>query len=104
MHGIRWPKIAAAVPPCIRHHREDCIVHRTNLFLVTCVLAVSTAPLWAKTPDSSQACWQPAFEASDADAVAACYAPDAVLWLPGTPMMKGREAIRAGYAGFFADS
>lgn len=86
------------------HHLEDCIVRKINLFVMTCVLAVSALPLLAKTPDSSQACWQPAFEAGDADAVAQCYAPDAVMWLPGAPMAKGRAAIRSGYAGFFAAS
>jgi uncharacterized protein (TIGR02246 family) len=68
------------------------------------LLAVSAFPLMAAPPESSQACWQPAFEAGDADAVAQCYAPDAVLWLPGAPMMQGRDAIRAGYADFFAAS
>jgi uncharacterized protein (TIGR02246 family) len=82
-------------------------VRKTNSFLmncVTCVLAMSASPLMAAPPESSQACWQPAFEAGDADAVAQCYAPDAVMWLPGAPMMKGREAIRTGYADFFAAS
>jgi uncharacterized protein (TIGR02246 family) len=79
-------------------------MHKTNLFVVACVLAVSASPLMAQQPDSAQACWQPAFEKSDADAVARCYASDAVLWLPGAPMMKGREAIRAGYADFFSKS
>lgn len=79
-------------------------MRKTNLFVMICVLAMSAPPLLAKAPSSSQACWQPAFEAGDADAVAQCYAPDAVLWLPGAPMMKGRDAIRAGYVGFFADS
>ncbi|WP_187770702.1 YybH family protein [Cognatilysobacter lacus] len=65
-------------------------------------LAASTLPVMAKGASSAQACWQHAFEAGDADAVAACYAPDAVLWLPGAPMMKGRAAIRAGYAGYFS--
>ena len=84
---------------------------KTNPFLMncvmTCVLALSASPLMAAPPappDSSQACWQPAFEAGDADAVAQCYAPDAVLWLPGAPMMQGRDAIRAGYVDFFAAS
>lgn len=36
--------------------------------------------------------------------MAQCYASDAVLWLPGAPMMQARDAIRAGYAGFFAGS
>jgi uncharacterized protein (TIGR02246 family) len=90
------------------NHREDCIVRKTNLFLIncgmSCVLAVTASPLMAAPPKSSQACWQPAFEAGDADAVAQCYAPDAVMWLPGAPMMQGRDAIRAGYADFFAAS
>ena len=76
----------------------------TNLLVIACALAVAAAPLMAKEPVSSAACWQPAFENGDADAVAKCYAPDAVLWLPGSPAMKGRDAIRAGYADFFAAS
>jgi uncharacterized protein (TIGR02246 family) len=71
---------------------------------MTCVLAASASPLLAQTPGSSQECWEPAFQAGDADAVAQCYARDAVLWLPGAPMMKGRDAIRAGYVDFFAGS
>jgi uncharacterized protein (TIGR02246 family) len=85
-------------------HQEDCIVRKTNLFVMACALAISASPLLAETADSSQACWQPAFEVGDADAVAQCYAPDAVLWLPGAPRAKGRDAIRAAYAGFFAGS
>jgi uncharacterized protein (TIGR02246 family) len=83
-------------------------VRKTNLFVracvMTCVLAVSASPLLAKTPGSSQECWEPAFRAGDADAMAQCYARDAVLWLPGAPVMKGRDAIRAGYVDFFAGS
>jgi uncharacterized protein (TIGR02246 family) len=75
----------------------------TKLYAVVGVLALWALPLMAfEAPDSAQACWQPAFEAGDADAVAQCYAPDAVFWLPGTAMMRGRAAIREGYAGFFA--
>ena len=79
-------------------------MRKTNLFAMACVLAVSASPLMARQPDSAQACWLPAFEKGDADAVARCYADDAVLWLPGAPAMKGRAAIRAGYADFFAAS
>lgn len=49
-------------------------------------------------------CWHAAFVASDADAVAQCYAPDAIMWFPGGPMAKGRDAIREGYKGFFGAS
>jgi len=78
-------------------------MRKTNLFAMAGVLALLASPLLAADkPDSVQACWKPAFLAGDADAVAKCYATDAVLWLPGAPIMQGREAIRAGYVDFFA--
>lgn len=64
-------------------------------------LALFAAPAFAAEGGSVQDCWEPAFRAADADAVSQCYAEDAVLWLPGAPAMRGREAIRAGYADFF---
>jgi uncharacterized protein (TIGR02246 family) len=61
--------------------------------------ALSTA---ASAADATAGdCWTKAFVAGDADAVALCYAPDAVMWLPGGPMASGRDAIREGYKGFF---
>jgi len=78
---------------------------KTKLFAMAGALALLASPLLAvASAVSAQACWQPAFEKGDADAVALCYAPDAVFWLPGAPMMKGRDAIRDGYKGFFADA
>lgn len=78
-------------------------MRKTNLFAIVGVLALLASPLLAADkPDSAQACWKPAFVAGDADAVAKCYATDAVLWLPGAPIMQGRDAIRAGYVDFFA--
>lgn len=47
-------------------------------------------------------CWTKAMKAGDVDAVAACYLPDAVMWFPGGGMVTGREAIRKGYADYFA--
>ena len=55
----------------------------------------------ASEAKSAGECWLAGFKASDADAVTACYADDAVLWLPGAPMAKGRAAIHDAYAGFF---
>jgi uncharacterized protein (TIGR02246 family) len=52
---------------------------------------------------SAQDCWLAAFPTGDADAVAACYADDAVMWFPGGPMATGRQAIRDGYAHFFSE-
>jgi uncharacterized protein (TIGR02246 family) len=78
-------------------------MRNTNLFAMAGVLALLASPLMAaETPDSAAACWKPAFEAQDADAVAKCYAPDAVAWLPGMPILRGRDAIREGYVGYFA--
>lgn len=77
-------------------------MRKTMMFAMAGLLAVLALPVLAAESDSAQACWQPAFEAGDAEAVAECYAPDAVLWLPGSPMMQGRDAIREGYSDFFA--
>lgn len=75
----------------------------TRLLASAALLGLLASPAFANHHDGSvQDCWKPAFAAGDADAVSACYAEDAVLWLPNMPMLKGREAIRAGYADFFA--
>ncbi|HEY8041420.1 MAG TPA: nuclear transport factor 2 family protein, partial [Polyangiaceae bacterium] len=39
---------------------------------------------------------------NDAAKVAALYAPDAVMWMPGFPESKGREAIQKGYQDWLA--
>jgi uncharacterized protein (TIGR02246 family) len=66
------------------------------------LLASSAQAQEALDTSSAQDCWEPAFRAGDADAVAECYVPDAVMWFPGGPMAQGQDAIRAGYAGYFA--
>lgn len=65
-------------------------------------LALASTMAGAAEPQSAGDCFVAAFTASDADAVAACYAEDAIIWFPGGPMARGREAIRDGFAGFFA--
>jgi uncharacterized protein (TIGR02246 family) len=50
---------------------------------------------------SLDAAWMKAMKANDLEAVMACYATDAVLWLPGAPEAKGEKAIRAAYQGLF---
>jgi len=52
---------------------------------------------------SAGECFSTAFKAGDADAVAACYAEDGIIWFPGGPMAKGRPAIRDGFAHFFTE-
>jgi ketosteroid isomerase-like protein len=51
---------------------------------------------------SVDAAWEKAFRAADLEGVVACYAPDAVLWLPNAPEARGTKAIREAYAGFFS--
>ncbi len=46
--------------------------------------------------------WIKAMKANDLEAVMACYAPDAVAWLPGVPEAKGLTAIRAVYTGLLS--
>ncbi len=70
-----------------------------------CLGAMTAGPLAAQDDGlSAQDCFVRAFKAGDADAVAACYAEDAIIWFPGGPMVQGRKAIRDGFAGYFANS
>jgi uncharacterized protein (TIGR02246 family) len=66
--------------------------------------AAACAPALAQEGDdvSAQDCFLAGFRAGDAAAVTACYAPDAVLWIPGAPMAKGKQAIHAMLEGYFA--
>lgn len=66
-------------------------------------LAWPTAQAADPAKQTVQDCWKPAFRAGDAEAVAACYLPAAVMWFPGGSMARGREAIRKGYAQYFAE-
>jgi uncharacterized protein (TIGR02246 family) len=78
-------------------------MRKTIRVVAAMVVGLAFMPAWAGEGEVSAAdCFLQAFKAGDADATAACYAEDAVLWIPGQPMAKGREAIRAALAGFFA--
>lgn len=57
----------------------------------------------AEEPAPAGECFVAGFKTGDADAVAACYAEDAIIWFPGGSMAKGRAAIRDGFAHFLAD-
>ena len=48
------------------------------------------------------AAWMKAIKANDIAAIVACYAPDAVLWVPGSPEADGIDAIRSTYEGLLA--
>ncbi len=71
---------------------------------LACALAVAASPAvaqdaGAKTVDTA---WSKAMLAGDVDAVVACYAPDAVLWLPFAPKAVGTQQIRDAYAGMLS--
>lgn len=63
--------------------------------------AASTTSPGSATDDSTvrdlNATWFRVFNAHDAGALAALYADDAVLMVPGSPAARGREAIKAAY-------
>ena len=72
--------------------------------LLVCVLACVTltagaADVGAKNLDAA---WTKAMLAGDAAAVAALYAEDAVLVMPGAPALKGQKAILESLTGFLA--
>src|SRR5262245_11402375 len=64
------------------------------------MLCVATSAAVAAEPAPAGECWLAGFKAGNAEAVSACYAEDAVLWLPGGGMAKGRAAILKAYTGF----
>lgn len=81
--------------------------HRVRVERVRVVTAVICGlALWAGSAlaagkdDSAGACFKAGFEANDADAVAACYTEDAIIWFPGGPKAEGRAAIREGFAHY----
>ncbi|HEY8132196.1 MAG TPA: SgcJ/EcaC family oxidoreductase [Thermoanaerobaculia bacterium] len=68
------------------------------LFILGFALPGLAADIGAKSLDAA---WMKAVKANDLEAVMACYASDAVAWLPGSPEASGKEAIRAAYQGLF---
>ena len=75
-------------------------MRRMILPVLACVLGLAAARAaaedGAKQVDTA---WLKAIKANDLNGLVACYAPDAVLWLPDAPEAKGEKAIRAAYAG-----
>lgn len=76
---------------------------RLGATMLSAALASATgAAVAADNTASAGECFAAGFKAGDADAVAACYAEDSILWFPGGPMARGRAAIRDGFAGYLA--
>lgn len=74
--------------------------NRLAAALLLCGL-MTTGGAMAADPPPAGDCFVVAFRANDADAVAACYAEDGIIWFPGGSMAHGRAAIRDGFAHYF---
>ena len=79
-------------------------MHPLRIASLFCGLCLLAGPAMAadEAPSAGE-CFSAGFKAGDADAVAACYAEDGIIWFPGGPMAQGRQAIRDGFAHFFSE-
>lgn len=77
-------------------------LHRCCATVLLAGLAWCGIAAAAKPVPSAADCFTGAFKAGNANAVAACYAEDAVMWFPGGPVAKGRTAIRDGFEGYLS--
>ncbi|MGE5277440.1 MAG: YybH family protein [Acidobacteriota bacterium] len=76
-----------------------------NRWILGCLLlgaAAAGAPGAETGAAAVDARWSAAMKANDLNAVMACYAPDAVMWLPGAPEARGEKAIREAYQGMLS--
>lgn len=73
------------------------------LFTASCAPKVDTDAL-AKELTRLDDEWSKAAATKSAEAVAAYYAADAIAYPPNEPMVSGREAAKAVWAAYFADS
>jgi len=76
---------------------------RLSAAVLSCGVVLAAGNVAAKEPPPAGECFVAGFKAANADAVAACYAEDAIIWFPGGSMAKGRQAIRDGFAHFFTE-
>jgi uncharacterized protein (TIGR02246 family) len=88
-----------------RAKRRNDMGRFATLTLLVMLGLAPIAPCWAQdanTPEAVDRAWVMAMKANDVAAVMKCYAPDAVVWLPGAPTARGEQAIRAMYEGMFS--
>jgi ketosteroid isomerase-like protein len=76
-----------------------CVVVAALACVFGSICAAEAQERGAKAIDAA---WLKAIKANDLEALVACYAPDAVLWLPGAPEARGAKTIRDAYAGMLA--
>ncbi len=75
-----------------------------RICLLLLLLVIPSLPAAAQDDGvkSTDAAWTKAVKANDLEAVMACYAQDAVAWLPNEPEAVGHAAIRAAYEGLMS--
>jgi uncharacterized protein (TIGR02246 family) len=56
-----------------------------------------------KAVHDTEAAWSQSFSTKDVDKVTSYYSDDASVYMPGTPVIKGMTAIKAGFKGMMAD-
>lgn len=82
----------------------------TRLALTAALAAMGAAAHSADTAaevaalHAADSAWEKAYNAGDVEGVVSLYAPDALLFPPGSPIAKGRDAIRAFFAKDTAES
>lgn len=81
---------------------ERMKLHFSRWALVFSAFGFASVALAADGAEALDAAWVKAMKAGDVNGVVACYASDAVLWLPGAPEARGEKAIRDAYTGLLS--
>jgi uncharacterized protein (TIGR02246 family) len=73
-----------------------------GMLVIAIAIALAPAAFGQDGPQGLDASWVKAMKAGDVNAVSACYASNAVLWMPGDREAKGAKAIHDLYAGLLS--
>ncbi len=68
--------------------------------MLLCVMCAASAGEDEERLKTTSQAWEDAFNARDATALAALYAPDGMLLPPNAEFVQGRESIEEFWAGF----
>jgi uncharacterized protein (TIGR02246 family) len=90
-----------ATPAYDQRQRREAKMRIRSAALLVCAMVVGSVAAMAqdeghKTVDAA---WLKAIKANDLEGLLACYAPDAVMWLPNAPEARGSKQIREAYDG-----
>jgi uncharacterized protein (TIGR02246 family) len=72
------------------------------LTLLFCTAAITKSAAASTGAAGVDEAWSKAITANDLSALMGLYSKDAVMWLPGAPEARGRDAIRKAYEDFLA--